>query len=194
MVTPAGFEPIVSGLKGRRLFHLTKGPYVRPSDRADCLCAYPETKVILVNEDCVYSHTEYRCENDDVVQRRHGISSLPLVNGLRSAEAEDCLKIADGEPRVYPKTCYIHSGCGHIYDRYVVHLSFTPVPAVPESEQMFGSASLKRNTIVQHYHLGRHTKKPLASYKASGLKKLILKIGYEFMLPLYFALYERTLT
>ena len=59
---------------------------------------------------------------------------------------------------------------------------------------MFGSASLKRNTIVQHYHLGRHTKKPLASYKASGLKKLILKTGYEFMLPLYFALYERTLT
>ncbi len=91
MVMPPGLEPGISGLKGRRLSQFDYGTMLRPLPGG--LCDYTELGPLPKRQDIINGHAKDRCEHYDVVERRHGVAALPLVNGLRRGEPEDILQI-----------------------------------------------------------------------------------------------------
>ena len=79
-------------------------------------------KSFLKHKDLIHRHVENGSEHDHVVERRHRLAPLPLVDGLRIGEAEDRLKITDRHSGVLPKPGDVQSGRGHVDDGYEVQL------------------------------------------------------------------------
>ena len=83
----------------------------------EVLCCYPDLKAVPVNDDIVKGNAENGCQYNDIVQSRHGETTLPLVDRLRGGETENVLQITDRESGILSQAGYIHPGSGHIYDR-----------------------------------------------------------------------------
>ena len=103
--------------------------------------ACPDGKAGLVNDDLVHRHAEHRSEYNDVVEGGHCVAVLPLVDGLRRAEAEYGLKITYRHPGVLTESGDVSSSCGHVDDRYTIHFIYAPVPAL--SRNGTGSVGLE---------------------------------------------------
>ena len=109
VVIPAGFEPDITGLRILRPIRLDEGTMsARLTGRVIVLYDrslrdHPDLKSLLKHEDLIHRHIEDGSEHDHVIKGRHGLSPLPLVDGLRGGEAEDRLKIADSHPGILPE-------------------------------------------------------------------------------------------
>ena len=98
------------------------------------LCGDSELLFNLKNQNIIDLHSEYGCENYKIIYSRQCCSTLPLVDGLRRAEAEDVLEILHRQARVNPQASNIVSGCGHINDRNTIHFIYAPVPALSRKD------------------------------------------------------------
>ena len=126
MVTPAGFEPGIAAVKGRCPIRLDERVMSAPQGSCFYLCGNPRLKGIAADNNVVNPDTQNSRQNDDVVQRRHCLAPLPLVNGLGIAEPESVLEIPYSQSGLLPQTDDISSGRGHVNDRPHVHLICAP--------------------------------------------------------------------
>lgn len=92
-MTPAGFEPGITGLKVLRPALLDEGAVSALFPGLIGLCDYLDLNAVTADDDLVDGHAEHGSQNDQIVDRGHGCPALPLVNGLGRGEAEDVLQI-----------------------------------------------------------------------------------------------------
>lgn len=141
MVIPAGFEPSIAALKGRWPDLLVEGTMsALLPELIILLCGEPDRSV-LKYQDIVDPYSKHSCEDNKIIYSRQCCPPLPLVNGLRGAEAEDILEILNCQTRIDPHAVNVVACCGHINDRYAIHFIYAPVPAL--SRNRIGSVSLK---------------------------------------------------
>ena len=76
------------------------------------LCGDTDLSADLKNQDVVDLHSEYGGKNHEVVYGRQSRPTLPLVDGLRGAEAEDVLEILHRQTRVDTHTGDVDSSGG----------------------------------------------------------------------------------
>ena len=96
---------------------------------AGLLSYYTQLVLVPVNDNVIYSDSKHCGQYDNVIQCRHCIPPLPLIDRLWCCEAEDLLQISYRHTCVLSQSCDIYSCCGHINDRDNVHFIYSPVPA-----------------------------------------------------------------
>ena len=150
MVIPAGFEPSITALKGRRPNQLVEGTMSALFPELNIWLCGESDHSVLKYQDIVDPYSEYGCEDNKIIYCRQCCPPLPLVNGLRGAEAEDVLEILHRQSRINPHAGDVDSCCGHINDRYVIHFIYAPFPA--QSRKGTGSVGLKVIDRFQYFN------------------------------------------
>ena len=100
---------------------LTEPAFLSRAQGTATLCDYPDLKCAGANDDIVDADAEGGGQDHHVVQGRHRLSPLPLVDGLGIAEAKDVLEIAHRHSGLLPQADNVPSGCGHVNDRHGIH-------------------------------------------------------------------------
>ena len=132
---PCGIRTLHCCLERAVTWPVSRRDHVSSVARAGyLLCGDSELLVILKNQNIIDLHSEYGCEDNKIIHSRQCCSTLPLVDGLRSAEAEDVLEILHSQACVNSQASNIAPCCGHVNDRNTIHFIYAPVPALSRKE------------------------------------------------------------